>query len=172
MDSFVADIDESLIFRWEDNQVVPLRYRYKLSGLFIRDREEAIDFDWENNVVSGHHEGDKFSMKLEKGAMDPMGYQLQLSQDIKAGKREMEYRVIDKGDYDTDKFAVVDEETVRINGDDIRTLKAEKVRDSDSKRESLMWFAPERDYLLIRFLQVEPDGSEYELTISDAKVGR
>jgi len=35
-----------------------------------------------------------------------------------------------------------------------------------------MWFAPERDYLLIRFLQVEPDGSEYELTISDAKVGR
>lgn len=172
VDSFVADIDESLIFRWEDNQVVPLRYRYKLSGLFIRDREEAIDFDWENNVVSGHHEGDKFSMKLEKGAMDPMGYQLQLSQDIKAGKREMEYRVIDKGDYDTDKFAVVDEETVRINGDDIRTLKAEKVRDSDSKRESLMWFAPERDYLLIRFLQVEPDGSEYELTISDAKVGR
>lgn len=172
VDSFVADIDESLIFRWEDNQVVPLRYRYKLSGLFIRDREEAIDFDWENNVVSGHHEGDKFSMKLEKGAMDPMGYQLQLSQDIKAGKREMEYRVIDKGDYDTDRFAVVDEETVRINGDDIRTLKAEKVRDSDSKRESLMWFAPERDYLLIRFLQVEPDGSEYELTISDAKVGR
>ncbi len=172
VDSFVADIDESLIFRWEDNQVVPLRYRYKLSGLFIRDREEAIDFDWENNVVSGHHEGDKFSMKLEKGAMDPMGYQLQLSQDIKAGKREMEYRVIDKGDYDTDKFAVVDEETVRINGSEIRTLKAEKVRDSESKRESLMWFAPERDYLLIRFLQVEPDGSEYELTISDAKVGR
>ena len=172
VDSFVADIDESLIFRWEDNQVVPLRYRYKLSGLFIRDREEAIDFDWENNVVSGHHEGDKFSMKLEKGAMDPMGYQLQLSQDIKAGKREMEYRVIDKGDYDTDRFSVVDEETVRINGDDIRTLKAEKVRDSDSKRQSLMWFAPERDYLLIRFLQVEPDGSEYELTISDAKVGR
>ena len=172
VDSFVADIDESLIFRWEDNQVVPLRYRYKLSGLFIRDREEAIDFDWDNNVVSGHHEGDKFSMKLEKGAMDPMGYQLQLSQDIKAGKREMEYRVIDKGDYDTDKFAVVDEETVRINGSEIRTLKAEKVRDSESKRESLMWFAPERDYLLIRFLQVEPDGSEYELTISDAKVGR
>ncbi|EDM46088.1 DUF3108 domain-containing protein [Marinobacter algicola] len=172
VDSFVADIDESLIFRWENNQVVPLRYRYKLSGLFIRDREEAIDFDWENNVVSGHHEGDKFSMTLEEGAMDPMGYQLQLSQDIKAGKREMEYRVIDKGDYDTDRFAVVDEETVRINGEDIRTLKAEKVRDSDSKRESLMWFAPERDYLLIRFLQVEPDGSEYELTISDAKVGR
>lgn len=172
VESFIADIDESLIFRWENNQVIPLRYRYKLSGFLIRDRKEAIDFDWDKMVVSGHHEGDKFSMELEEGAMDPMGYQLQLSQDIKAGKREMEYRVVDKGDYDTDRFAVVDEETLNTNGEEVKTLKAEKVRDSDSKRQSLMWFAPERDHLLIRFLQVEPDGSEYELTIKDAKVNR
>ncbi len=33
VDSFIADIDESLIFRWEDGQVIPLRYRYRLSGL-------------------------------------------------------------------------------------------------------------------------------------------
>lgn len=172
VNSFVADIDESLIFRWEDNQVVPLRYRYELSGLLIRDRKEAIDFDWDKMEVSGHHEGDRFSMELEEGAMDPMGYQLQLSQDIRAGKREMVYRVIDKGDYDTDRFAVVDEETLSVNGNTYKTLKAEKVRDSDSKRQSLMWFAPERNYLLIRFLQVEPDGSEYELTISEATVDR
>lgn len=172
VDSFIADIDETLIFRWENNQVVPLSYRYKLSGFLIRNREEAINFDWDKMVVSGHHEGDRFSMELEEGAMDPMGYQLQLSQDIKAGKREMEYRVIDKGDYDTDRFAVVDEETLSANGEEIRTLKAEKVRDSGSKRQSLMWFAPERDHLLIRFLQVEPDGSEYELTINEATVTR
>ncbi len=168
VDSFIADIDETLIFRWENNQVVPLRYRYELSGLLIKNRKEAIDFDWDKMVASGHHEGDRFSVALEEGVLDPMGYQLQLSQDIKAGKREMEYRVIDKGDYDTDRFAVVDEEIRRINGDEITTLKAEKVRDSGSKRQSLMWFAPERNYLLIRFLQVEPDGSEYELTINQA----
>lgn len=172
VDSFIADIDETLIFRWENNQVVPLRYRYELSGFLIKTRKEAIDFDWDTMVVSGHHEGDRFSMALEEGALDPMGYQLQLSQDIKAGKREMEYRVIDKGSYDTDRFAVVDEEIRRINGDEVTTLKAEKVRDSDSKRRSLMWFAPERDYLLIRFLQVEPDGSEYELTINQASFDR
>ncbi|MDL0432545.1 DUF3108 domain-containing protein [Marinobacter sp. TBZ242] len=171
VDSFIADIDESLIFRWENNRVIPLRYRYKLSGFLIRDRKEAINFDWDNMVVSGHHEGDKFSMELEKGTLDPMGYQLQLSQDIKAGKREMEYRVVDKGDYDTDRFAVVDEEILNANGEEIRTLKAEKVRDSSSKRQSLMWFAPERNHLLIRFLQVEPDGSEYELTINEATIG-
>jgi hypothetical protein len=31
-----------------------------------------------------------------------------------------------------------------------------------------MWFDPARDYLLVRLLQVEPDGSEYELKLKDA----
>ena len=37
VDSFIADINESLIFRWEDGQVIPLRYRYHLSGFLIKD---------------------------------------------------------------------------------------------------------------------------------------
>jgi hypothetical protein len=169
VDSFIADIDESLVFRWENGQVVPLRYRYSLSGFLIKNREQAIDFDWENRVATGHHRGDKFSLPLEEGALDPMGYQLQLRHDIKAGKRQMTYRVVDKGDYDTNRFAVIDEETLDRNGESVATLKAEKVRDSDSKRKTLMWFATDQDYLLVRLLQVEPDGSEYEITIDEAQ---
>ena len=175
VDSFIADIDESLVFRWEDGQVVPLRYRYSLSGFLIKDRKQAIDFDWENGRATGHYRGDKFSLPLEKGAMDPMGYQLQLRQDIKDGKTEMTYRVIDKGDYDTDRFAVIAEETINASGDSIQTIKAEKVRASGSKRKTLMWFAPDQNFLLVRLLQVEPDGSEYELSIDEAtfrQIGR
>lgn len=169
VDSFIADIDESLIFRWEEGKVVPIRYRYSLSGFLIKDRKQAIDFDWEKGIATGHHRGDKFSLQLEDGALDPMGYQLQLRKDIKEGKREMTYRVIDKGDYDTDRFAVIDEETLNRSGEQVATLKAEKVRDSDSKRKTLMWFATDQDYLLVRLLQVEPDGSEYEITIDEAQ---
>lgn len=169
VDSFIADIDESLIFRWEDGQVIPLRYRYSLSGFMIKDRKQAIDFDWDNLVATGHHRGKKFSLPLEEGALDPMGYQLQLRQDIKSGQRDMTYRVIDKGRYDTDRFAVIDEEILNNNGEGVTTLKAEKVRDSDSKRTTLMWFAPDQDYLLVRLLQIEPDGSEYEISIDEAK---
>lgn len=169
VDSFIADIDESLLFRWDNGQVVPIRYRYSLSGFLIRDRKQAIDFDWENRVATGHHRGDTFSLPLEDRALDPMGYQLQLRKDIKDGKRDMTYRVIDKGDYDTDRFAVIDEETLNRSGEQVATLKAEKVRDSDSKRKTLMWFATDQDYLLVRLLQVEPDGSEYEITIDEAR---
>jgi hypothetical protein len=168
VDSFIADINESLIFRWEDGQVIPLRYRYHLSGFLIKDRKQSIDFDWQAGIATGSYRGDKFEVELRDNTLDPLGYQLQLHQDLKAGKRDVTYQVLDKGDYDDDRFAVIDEDSLSDNGRTMNTLKAEKVRDEDSKRQTLMWFDPARDYLLVRLLQVEPDGSEYELKLKDA----
>lgn len=171
VDSFIADIDESLVLRWENGRVIPLRYRYRLSGVFIRDREQSVDFDWNKGVATGSYRDKGFELPLEEGALDPLGYQLQLRQDIKAGKREMSYQVIDGNDYDEEKFAVIDEEQVSTNGDTITLLKAEKVRGENARRQTLMWFDPQQDFLLSRLLQVEPDGSRYELRLREAKVG-
>ena len=168
VDSFIADINESLIFRWEDGQVIPLRYRYHLSGFLIKDRKQSIDFDWQAGIATGSYRGEKFEVELRDNTLDPLGYQLQLHQDLKAGKRDVTYQVLDKGDYDDDRFAVIDEDSLSDNGRTMNTLKAEKVREEDSKRQTLMWFDPARDYLLVRLLQVEPDGSEYELKLKDA----
>lgn len=171
VDSFIADIEESLHFRWENNQVIPLRYRYKLSGLMISDRKHNIDFNRDVQTVSGHFGGDKFQMDLKENALDPLGYQLQLMQDLKAGKREMVYSVTDNGNYDEDRFAVLGEESLKTALGELKTLKAVKVRNPDSKRETLMWFAPELDYLLVRLVQVESDGTRYEIKIKDANIG-
>lgn len=168
VDSFIADINESLIFRWEDGQVIPLRYRYHLSGFLIKDRKQSIDFDWQAGTATGSYRGEKFEVELRDKTLDPLGYQLQLHQDLKAGKSDVTYQVLDKGDYDDDRFAVIDEDSLSDNGRTMNTLKAEKVRNEDSKRQTLMWFDPARDYLLVRLLQVEPDGSEYELKLKDA----
>ncbi|WP_312846330.1 DUF3108 domain-containing protein [Marinobacter arenosus] len=171
VDSFIADIDESLILKWEDNRVIPLRYRYRLSGFLIKDREQSIDFDWDAGIATGKYRGKAFELELSEGVLDPLGFQLQLSQDIKSGKRDLTYQVIDGGDYDHDRFAVLDREPLETSRGPIPTLKAEKVRDESSKRETLMWFAPDEDFLLVRLLQVEPDGSSYELKLHRADLG-
>ena len=145
VDSFIADINESLIFRWENGQVIPLRYRYHLSGFLIKDRKQSIDFDWQAGTATGSYRGEKFEVELRDKTLDPLGYQLQLHQDLKAGKRDVTYQVLDKGDYDDDRFAVIDEDSLGDNGRTMNTLKAEKVRDEDSKRQTLMWFDPARD---------------------------
>ncbi|HLV77386.1 MAG TPA: DUF3108 domain-containing protein [Marinobacter sp.] len=170
VDSFIADIDESLIFKWENGRVIPLRYRYRLSGFLIKDRRQSIDFNWPEGVATGSYQGEAFEAELRDGTLDPLGFQLQLHQDLKAGKRDVTYHVLDKGDYDEDRFSVVDEDSLSDRGRTMNTLKAEKVREADARRQTLMWFDPARDYLLVRLLQVEPDGSEYELRLRDARV--
>ncbi|MDX1457148.1 MAG: DUF3108 domain-containing protein [Marinobacter sp.] len=170
VDSFIADIDESAIFRWEGNHAVPLRYRYELSGMLIRDRERTINFDWSEGTVSGHHEGKEFSLPLKDGALDPLSYQLQLHQDLRAGHTDVTYQVVDKGRYDEDRFAVIREEQLETRLGEVKTVVVEKVRSDDSKRETLMWFVPEWDHLLVRLTQTEPDGSFYEIHIEDSSL--
>ncbi|EMP56487.1 hypothetical protein MSNKSG1_04111 [Marinobacter santoriniensis NKSG1] len=169
--SFIANIDESLVLKWENGRVIPLRYRYRLSGLFIKDRKKAIDFDWSAGTASGEYKGKSFELPLKEGTLDPLGYQLQLRQDIKAGLRDMTYEVIDGDEYDTTHFAILEKEPETASSDLLRgTLKAEKVRKEGSKRQTLMWFDPDREFILVRLLQIEPDGKRYELHLDDAKV--
>ena len=166
--SFIVNIDESVLFRWEHGWVVPLNYRYHLSGFLIKDRKQSIDFDWSKGVATGEYKGDSFQVAIEDGVLDPLGFQLQLHQDISNGKRKMAYRVLDGRSVETDRVAVIDNKAVIRDGNKtIATLKAEKVR-KDSSRQTLMWFAPDQNYLLVRLLQVEPDGSRYELKLKDA----
>jgi hypothetical protein len=171
VDSFIVSIDESLIFRWEDGQVIPMRYRYRLSGFLVSGRKNSIDFDWSEGTATGEHKGKPFEIELEEGLLDPLGYQLQLHQDIKAGKREMTYRVLDGDSIDTDRFAVINGGKMNTGSQQRATLKAEKVRE-DSKRQTLMWFSPEQNFLLVRLRQVEPDGSTYELKLKEAEFER
>lgn len=168
VDSFIVDIRESLHFRWQDNQVIPLTYRYRLSGFLIRDRENSLDYDWDKARVSGTMRGKSFTIDLSKGDLDPLGYQLQLRQDLSAGKTDMIYQVTGKGGFDEAKFSVIGEQKLKTNLGTLDTIKATKVRAPDSKRETLMWFAPARDYLLVKLVQVEPDGTRYELNIQKA----
>jgi len=169
VESFVADIEESVILKWQDGQVIPLRYRYKLSGLLIRDREESIDFDWKQNLATGRYKDKAFEVALSPGMLDPLGYQLQLHQDIKAGKREMEYRYVRHGRLDKEKFAVISEGLIETPRGEMNALTVEKLRGEGAKRETLMWFAPKFDHMLVQLLQTEPDGSRYELNLKSIK---
>lgn len=164
--SFIASIEESVIFQWKDNRVVPMHYHYRLSGWAIRNRSNTIDFNWEQAEAYGDFRGRKVTVPLREGALDPLGFQQQLLMDLKAGKKEMVYQVVEHRGYDESRFAVMGEEEITNAAGDNRAIRLEKIRE-DSKRETVMWFAPELGYILIRLLQVEPDGTRYVIDLDD-----
>ena len=53
----------------------------------------------------------------------------------------------------------------------VDAIKVERVRDpTQSKRITILWFAKDWDYLLVRLQQVEKDGKEYQIILENGSV--
>ncbi|WP_111496655.1 DUF3108 domain-containing protein [Marinobacter bohaiensis] len=170
VESFIADITETSRLNWIEGQAKPSTYRYALEGMMIRDRTRSINLNWADQHATGHYEDRDIDLSVPATAQDPLSYQLQLQQDIRLGKQTMHYQVIDKNRIEEDTFAVLGEETLNGEFGSVNTIKVEKVREEEAKRTTLMWFAPEWDYLLVRLLQIEKDGTRYEIHLESARV--
>jgi hypothetical protein len=128
-------------------------------------------FDWPTKFITGTDRNDAVKIPLNTGVLDKSTYQLALQHDVAAGKKSMSYQVVDGDEVDTYDFRVLGSEKVDTKAGQIDAIKVERVRDpTQSKRITVMWFAKDWDYLLVRLQQVENDGKEYNIMLLDGKV--
>jgi hypothetical protein len=134
-------------------------------------KKSDLDFDWNTKVITGTDRGDAVKVALNRGMLDKSTYQLALQQDVAAGKKSMSYQVVDGNEVDTYDFRVLGAEKVDTKAGKIDAIKVERVRDpTQNKRITVMWFAKDWDYLLVRLQQVETDGKEYNIMLLDGTV--
>ncbi len=167
VDSTIADIKESVVFDWQSGHVIPTQYNYELSGFFVRDRHQDVQFDWQRRNALGKHDGKQWQVTLPDKALDRLGYQLQLLMDVAQGKQTMDYQVVHKGNLRDNEFRVIGEERIDSVLGEIDSILVEKVRAPDKKRETLLWFAKDDHSLLLKMLQKEEDGEEYEIILNE-----
>lgn len=167
VDSTIADIKESVVFDWQDAHVIPTQYNYELSGFFVRDRHQDVQFDWRKEQALGKHDGKQWQVPLPQNALDRLGYQLQLLMDVAQGKQSMHYQVVHKGHLRDNEFRVIGEERIPSVLGEIDSILVEKVRAPEKKRETLLWFAKDNHSLLLKMLQKEEDGEEYEIVLKE-----
>ena len=167
VESSVADMHESVEFTWSSEHcgIFPVRYKNQLKGFLIRDRLTEFELN-DSNHFAGTYKGKAFSIPARSHYVDPLGLQVQVREDLKSGKSEMTYHMIHKGKVLIDRYRVVGEEILAVDGADLNTLKIEKVRPESSDRETYLWMAPDLDYTLVRILHQEPDGERYEVSLS------
>lgn len=169
VDSFVADIRESSRFRFDDQTVISQRYRYSLEGFLLSNRYKKLDFDWDEGVIVDRENDRRTDMSEQPGVQDQLGAQLQLWVDLRAGNESMEYVIPDDGDFKDYQFEVVRRETLATRRfGDVETVVVERIREEDSPRTTLMWFAPEWDHLLVRLEQTNDKGEDFEIYLKSA----
>lgn len=166
----VASLTETSTFRMENDAFLPLTYRFDRSGLG-KAKQIELDFDWTEKQVLGNDRGEPVRFPLNRGLQDKSTYQLVLQHDVAAGKQSMSYQVVEGDEIETYDFRVLGEERVRTKAGLIDAIKVERVRDpTQSSRKTVLWFAKDWNYLLVRLHQVEKDGKEYQIMLKDGEV--
>lgn len=166
----VAGLTEQSTFTVENDAFLPQSYKFERSGLG-KSKDVEFDFDWTQKQVIGSDRGDPVRFPLNRGMQDKSTYQLALQHDLAAGEKSMSYQVVDGDEIETYDFRVLGEEVVRTAAGLIDAIKVERVRDpTQSSRKTILWFAKDWDYLLVRLHQVEKDGKEYQIMLKSGTV--
>ena len=166
----IASLTEESTLRLDKDTLLPQSYTFERGGLG-KAKKINLDFDWASKMVTGSDRGDPVKVPLNSGMLDKSTYQLALQRDVAAGKKSMSYQVVEGTDTDTYDFRVLGAEKVSTKAGSVDAIKVERVRDpTQNKRTTVMWFAKDWDYLLVRLQQVETDGKEYNIMLQQGTV--
>lgn len=169
VNSWIVDISETTVLRWEDNRVKPQSYLYERSG-WATGRERTYIFDYAAGKVDVNRDGKKVQAELTDGMLDSLGYQLQLRMDLAMGKTSMQYDVAHRSGSREMKFEVVGEEDIKSGKLSIPCVVVERIRDDEDGRETKLWFGKNIDFALVQMTQVEPDGEAYEVLLEEVTI--
>ena len=149
-------------WRYHDDRIRPLKYRYNRTGRKARIVE--VDFDWDHEVARNTARGQTWRMPLPAETLDKNVYLLALMRDLGAGKREVAYTIADGGKVKTYRLAVIGSEQLHTKVGPVDTLQVRRIREA-SKRETTFWCAAELSFLPVKVVHREKDGSTVTLLL-------
>ena len=168
-DSMVGKVTETTEVSWDAKaqRIIPQHYIYQRKGLG-KDRDDELVFDWAANKVTNVKNAQSQVLDATKNFQDSLSYQIQLSQDLIADKKQFEYSITNGRNIKQFKFEIVGEEVLTTPLGEVKSVKVKRTRDN-SALVTYAWFAKDFHYLLVR-LQQEENGSAYTIYISKASL--
>lgn len=165
----VASLAQSSRFNFEDGVLRTQAYEYKLGG--VRSDNRSIVFDWAAGIALSRENDESWTLPLEGQAYDPLSHQYELRQALLRGERDdQEFVVIESEDIEPLRYRVMGEEVLVTPLGKLNTVKLERVREPNSKRSTVIWFATDWQYLLARIEQVSGSGLQIELLLDRAEL--
>lgn len=161
--STFASQSEASTLQIENSRWTPLSYKFKRS-VFGRNRNLSINFDAERQRITTVAKQQPWTQAYEAGVQDKLSYQLQLREDLIAGRDQLSYRIADGGKIKTYTFVRSGEETLTTPAGTFDCVRLQLERAAD-QQQTLIWMAPALDYLTVRLLRVDSSGREHFLNL-------
>jgi uncharacterized protein DUF3108 len=125
----------------------------------------SAKFDWESRSVTQEHKGKSETLQMQGTAQDPLSLAYTFAFVPPEGK---EYDVVraDGRGLTPFRFAVLGNEKLATPLGEIQTLHIAKVRDGPDDKSTDIWFAVDRNFLPVRVLVVDKDGSRVDQIVT------
>jgi hypothetical protein len=165
VNSMFVKLYEQSEFQLQNNQLVISRYTYKRGGLARKQNIEQL-FQWDKNNLHVTNNGSIHDVAIKPPLLDKLSYteaiRMQLLSQAQLPKN-ISILFADRHHMKQYDFVVAAQEDVTVLAGKLRAVRLEK-HDPEDNRHTLIWVAPQFDYLLIKLQQTDNDGS-YELNL-------
>ena len=168
-DSAIAGLQEISTFRYLNNTIQPLQYRYLRTGLFKEPDRNQV-FDWQKKQIINGDDQSIFSGHWNDLVQDNLSYNVQASIDLQQGKTQFTYPVFDRNKIKNFSFQMVGFEVLKTQVGTLQTVKIEQIEKKKNKKKTYIWFAKDYDYLLVRLQQTQKDGQTYQIDLTAADI--
>ena len=125
----------------------------------------SAKFDWDARSVTQEKNGKSETLKLPATAQDPLSLAYSFAFVPPKGKEYDVTRADGRG-LTPFRFAVVGNEKLVTPAGEFQTLHIAKLRDGPEDKATDIWFAAERDFLPVRVLIVETDGTSADQVVT------
>lgn len=125
----------------------------------------SAKFDWQAHSVTQERKGKSETLQMQGTAQDPLSLAYSFAFVPPTGK---EYDVVraDGRGLTPFRFAIVGNEKLATPMGEMQTLHIMKVRDGPGDKTTDIWFSVERNFLPVRVLVVDKDGSRVDQVVT------
>lgn len=161
-------VEETSIWRWENDTITPQSYLYQRTG-GKKEKYIKLNFDWQSNQLYIYDKKQPWSLNLKPKTLDKLVYQLALMADLAKDKITFSYHIADGGKLKTYTLKRLEKVTITTPLGSIATIKIIRKREPKKQRQTILWCAPTLNYLPIKLQHIEKDGSVFTATLRQLK---
>lgn len=142
-------------FRVENDRIQSISYRYRHEEDGETRRFRRLAFDWNGNRVRYRDNGDEGEMDVPAGSLDRFLAQYALMRALNQDRRPEQFQIVDSDEQFAQRLEYHGTETVDVRAGDFEALRVD-MKDADSERRLVIWFAPALGHLPVKLEQREP----------------
>ena len=161
----IGNLKISSTFSINNDELESLDYEFRARAALIINRKQQLVFG-ENITSTGDHDWVISKESISNKILDPLTAQLALASKIAQGKQEVTLFLpnLKNGEIESNEFMLVQAESLVIDGIEYECAVVQRIRENEN-RVTKYWFAKSLDYLLVKTVDVDDNGT-VEMTMT------